>query len=148
MNCLLNSSSLPRKPTGQLSIHASPVHSASSLTAHELSRVVGFVPQDDVMLSELTVRENVLYSARTRLPRSWSAKEVVAFVDACLECLELDGIAHNVVGGIDAGNSKRGVSGGERKRTNIALEVVSAPVLLYLSGMYWQKLILYSWPCF
>ena len=41
----------------------------------KFKKVIGYVPQEDIMLRELTVRENILYSARIRLPR-WSSKEI------------------------------------------------------------------------
>jgi len=124
MNCLLSNRSLPSKPTGSLSTHVSATHDASALSPKELSCLLGFVPQDDVMIDDLTVRENLMYSARTRLPDCWTYAEVSSYVDACIECLDLDGVKHSIVGG----ESSRGVSGGEKKRVNIALEVVGAPV--------------------
>ncbi|KAJ3078440.1 hypothetical protein HK100_010728, partial [Physocladia obscura] len=39
-------------------------------------KIIGYVPQDDIMIPELTVRENLLYSARTRLPQSWTGQEI------------------------------------------------------------------------
>lgn len=41
----------------------------------QFKKVIGYVPQEDIMLRELTVRENISYSARIRLPR-WSKKDV------------------------------------------------------------------------
>ncbi|EGY20077.1 uncharacterized protein VDAG_02093 [Verticillium dahliae VdLs.17] len=48
----------------------------------QYKKIIGYVPQDDVVLPELTVRENILHSARIRLPRSWSDKDVSAHVDS------------------------------------------------------------------
>jgi ABC-type multidrug transport system ATPase subunit len=97
----------------------------------ELSRyrkIVGFVPQDDIMYRELTVRENILHSARIRLPRNWTEAEVQRHVDLVLEALDLVHVQHTLIGdGIT-----RGISGGQRKRVNIALEIASCPLTLCL----------------
>jgi ABC-type multidrug transport system ATPase subunit len=97
----------------------------------ELSRyrkIVGFVPQDDIMYRELTVRENILHSARIRLPKSWTETEVQRHVDLVLEALDLVHVQHTLIGdGIT-----RGISGGQRKRVNIALEIASCPLTLCL----------------
>ncbi|KAJ3068352.1 hypothetical protein HDU98_008456 [Podochytrium sp. JEL0797] len=64
------------------------VNEVSNTTLSSLKRAVGYVPQDDIMCRELTVREVVLYSARTRLPREWSCGRIESFVDAILEVLK------------------------------------------------------------
>lgn len=38
----------------------------------QYKKVIGYVPQEDVMLTELTVRENIAYSGHCRLPRTWT----------------------------------------------------------------------------
>lgn len=76
------------------------------------------------MIPELTVRENIHHSASIRLPSSWSRTEISRFTDAIIEALDLSHVADTVVG--DA--MKRGVSGGQKKRTNIGMELVAAPV--------------------
>ena len=81
--------------------------------------LIGYVPQEDIMLRELTVRENVLHSARIRLPRTWSQKDIGEYVDNVLEALNLTSVAHTLIGD----ESTRGVSGGQRKRVNIAMEL-------------------------
>jgi len=97
----------------------------------ELTRfrnVIGFVPQEDIMLRELTVEENVTHSALMRLPTGWSHEKKLARVDEVLESLEIDHIRDCVVGD----EKRRGISGGERKRVNIAMEMVTKPSLLCL----------------
>ena len=80
------------------------------------------------MLRELSVRDNIEYSARVRLPGSWTDDEVAAHVDATLAALSLAHVQHTVIGD----ERTRGVSGGQRKRVNIGMEVVACPVALYL----------------
>ena len=72
-------------------------------------KLVGYVPQEDIMLRELSVRDNVEYSARVRLPGGWSGAEVAAHVDATLAALSLGHVQHTVIGD----ERKRGVSGCE-----------------------------------
>ncbi|TPX47429.1 hypothetical protein SeMB42_g03315 [Synchytrium endobioticum] len=91
-------------------------------------KIVGFVPQEDIMLRELTVRENILHSARTRLPHTWATDEIEGYVDAILEALNLSHVAHTIIGD----ESTRGVSGGQRKRVNIGMELAAVPLAIFL----------------
>lgn len=92
-------------------------------------KICGFVPQDDVMYTELTVRENILHSARIRLPSSWSEKDVSSHVDNILLALNLSHVAHSIIGDVTSG---AGISGGQRKRVNVAMELAAAPLCLCL----------------
>ena len=89
---------------------------------------VGFVPQDDIVYPDLTVRENLLYSGRLQLPAGTSEEEIAELADATMASLGLSRIANSLVG--DA--SRRGVSGGEKKRVNIGLELMKRPKILFL----------------
>ncbi|KAF7854202.1 hypothetical protein EAF04_010499 [Stromatinia cepivora] len=94
----------------------------------EFKKIIGYVPQDDVVLSELTVRENILHSARIRLPRSWAEKEIERHVDDLLSCLGLSHIQNSLVGD----TAKPVISGGQRKRVSIGIELAAAPLALVL----------------
>lgn len=91
-------------------------------------KIIGYVPQDDIVLPELTVRENILHSAKIRLPSNWRGKEVHDHVDALIECLELSHVKHSLVGS----TAKPVISGGQRKRTSIAMELAACPMALFL----------------
>lgn len=91
-------------------------------------KLIGYVPQDDIVLPELTVRENILHAARIRLPRTWSAAEIEAHVDCVVDCLELAHVAHSRVGSI----GKPVISGGQRKRVSIGMELAAAPMAIFL----------------
>jgi ABC-type multidrug transport system ATPase subunit len=93
----------------------------------EYKRIIGYVPQDDIVLPELTVRENILHSARCRLPSSWSDTEIQAHVDLVISCLSLTHVQHSLVG--DA--VRPVLSGGQRKRVNIGVELAAAPMCLF-----------------
>lgn len=97
-------------------------------TIGKYPRLVGFVPQDDIMHDDLTVYENLLYSARLRLPPSVSTSQQRAIVEDVLEILDLNRIRDSVVGSPE----KRGISGGQKKRVNIGMELVAYPRVLFL----------------
>jgi ABC-type multidrug transport system ATPase subunit/pSer/pThr/pTyr-binding forkhead associated (FHA) protein len=89
---------------------------------------IGYVPQDDIVHPELTVFEAVKYSARFRLPPDYSDEEIDRRVDETLRDLGLEGLRNLQIGKPE----KKVLSGGQRKRVNIALELVTDPVILFL----------------
>lgn len=96
---------------------------------YRYQKIIGYVPQEDTMIRECTVRENILFSARMRLPRTgWTDADVQRHVDAVIEVLGLSGCADTLIGDV----TTRGVSGGQRKRTNIGIEMAVAPAAIFL----------------
>ncbi len=89
---------------------------------------IGYVPQDDLVHPELTVFEAVRYSAKFRLPPDYSNDEIDQRVEQTLKDLGLDGVKNLMIGKPE----KKVLSGGQRKRVNIALELVTDPVILFL----------------
>ena len=90
--------------------------------------MIGYVPQDDIVLPELTVRENILHSARIRLGCHWSDKEIQKHVDILITCLQLSHVQDSQVGD----TAKPIISGGQRKRVSIGIELASSPLALFL----------------
>ncbi|KAI5096101.1 broad substrate specificity ATP-binding cassette transporter ABCG2 [Silurus meridionalis] len=88
----------------------------------------GYVVQDDVVMGTLTVRENLRFSAALRLPTSISQKEKEEKVQRLIDELGLTKVADSRVGT----QLIRGISGGERKRTNIGMELIIDPSVLFL----------------
>ncbi|KFO92416.1 ATP-binding cassette sub-family G member 2, partial [Buceros rhinoceros silvestris] len=88
----------------------------------------GYVVQDDVVMGTLTVRENLKFSAALRLPKSVKEWEKNERVDRIIKELGLSKVADTKVGT----QFTRGVSGGERKRTNIGMELIMDPAILFL----------------
>lgn len=93
-------------------------------------RLVGVVWQDDLLLSNLTVEENIYFAARLKSPESISEEEVRRVVAETMQELGLIHIRNSLVG--SALSAMRGVSGGERKRVSVASELVLRPSLLLL----------------
>ncbi|HEV8549146.1 MAG TPA: FHA domain-containing protein, partial [Polyangiaceae bacterium] len=89
---------------------------------------IGYVPQDDIVHPELTVWEAVRYSAKFRLPPDYSEDEIGRRVDTTLAQLGLENVAHLQIGRPE----KKILSGGQRKRVNIAMELVTDPVIMFL----------------
>jgi ABC-type multidrug transport system ATPase subunit len=89
---------------------------------------VGFVPQDDIVHDDLTVLENLQYSSKLRLPSSLTNKTRNAIVKDVVKLLQVDHIKDSIVGSVE----KRGISGGQRKRVNIGLELCADPIVLFL----------------
>ena len=109
--------------TGEVSLNG-----VAGDTIGKFPSLVGFVPQDDIMHDDLTVYENIMYSARLRLPPSmdWAQKDAV--IEDVLSLIGLDKIRDQRVGSPE----KRGISGGQKKRVNIGIELVAYPRVLFL----------------
>ncbi|KAI8908049.1 hypothetical protein EDD86DRAFT_239760 [Gorgonomyces haynaldii] len=94
----------------------------------KFKQLIGYVPQEDIMLRELTVRENMLHACRIRAPSHWTDAEIQAYIDALLRALKLDKVAHSLIGD----EVVRGISGGQRKRVNIGMELAGLPIAIFL----------------
>jgi len=77
--------------------------------------------QDDALMATATPREAIMFSANMRMPPSTSKDKLVALVDKLLEDLGLTVCADVIIGGALI----KGISGGQRKRTSVGVEVVS-----------------------
>ncbi|KAI6694355.1 hypothetical protein NL676_022065 [Syzygium grande] len=87
-----------------------------------------YVTQDDDLIGTLTVRETISYSARLRLPDHMPWSEKCALVESTIIEMGLQDCADTVIGNWHL----RGISGGERRRVSIALEILMRPRLLFL----------------
>eukprot|EP01114_Cavostelium_apophysatum_P012545 TRINITY_DN2833_c0_g1_i4.p1 TRINITY_DN2833_c0_g1~~TRINITY_DN2833_c0_g1_i4.p1 ORF type:complete len:1333 (-),score=277.19 TRINITY_DN2833_c0_g1_i4:35-4033(-) len=88
----------------------------------------GYVTQDDVLLAHLTVRETLTFAAMLKLPSVLSKQEKLAQVDSVIAELGLNHCANTQIGG----EFIRGVSGGERRRVSIGIQLLTNPSLLFL----------------
>ncbi|CAM4984542.1 unnamed protein product [Rotaria socialis] len=89
---------------------------------------VGYVVQENVFSETLTVRENLFFSANLRLPKTLSKREKIDRVLCVIADLGLESCANTRMGTAFL----RGVSGGEKKRTCIGMELVLSPKILFL----------------
>lgn len=87
-----------------------------------------YVTQDDTLIGTLTVRETIAYSARLRLPDKMPWSEKQALVESTIIEMGLQDCADTVIGNWHL----RGISGGEKRRVSIALEILMRPRLLFL----------------
>ncbi len=88
----------------------------------------GFVPQDDILHSELTVKAALSYTAKLRLPKDCSKQEIDDRVNNIVARLGLSGTEQTLIGH----PGERGISGGQRKRVSIASELITEPPVLML----------------
>lgn len=87
------------------------------------SSQMGYVPQDDIIHRELTVERALYYAAKLRLPEDFTEKQIKERIDEVLEDVEM--------------KHRRGLlvnklSGGQRKRVSIALELLAKPSIFFL----------------
>ncbi|KAF5745509.1 putative ATP-binding cassette transporter [Tripterygium wilfordii] len=87
-----------------------------------------YVTQDDNLIGTLTIREMISYSARLRLPDKMSWSEKQALVESTIIEMGLQDCEDTVIGNWHL----RGMSGGEKRRVSIALEILIRPRLLFL----------------
>ncbi|MGW5848818.1 FHA domain-containing protein [Streptomyces sp. NPDC055254] len=89
----------------------------------ELRQRIGLVPQDDILHKELTVRTALKYAAKLRFPGDTADSERAARIDEVLRELKLD---------IHKDKKITALSGGQRKRVSVALELLTKPSLIFL----------------
>lgn len=97
------------------------------LNTNESKRLIGFVPQDDLLIEELTVYQNLWYTARLCFA-FLNNQQIEERVNTLLDELDLIKIKDLEVGS----PIRKTISGGQRKRLNIALELIREPAILYL----------------
>ncbi len=89
----------------------------------ELRQRIGLVPQDDILHKELTVKKALKYAAKLRFPADTTGAERNARIDEVLRELKLD---------IHKDKKVTSLSGGQRKRVSVALELLTKPSLIFL----------------
>lgn len=96
--------------------------------AIEIRQQIAFVAQDDSLMISATPRESIRFSARLRLSKDTSEDELDALTTSMLHELGLEKCADTLVGGA----LLKGISGGERKRTSVGVELVTKPNMVFL----------------
>jgi len=93
-----------------------------------MKRSIGFVSQDDILYGSLTVFETLYYAAMLQLPRTMRTEDKIARAEIVMETLGLSGCRDTIIGDV----FMRGVSGGERKRVSIGVELLTNPSVILL----------------
>ncbi|XP_047068481.1 ABC transporter G family member 1-like [Lolium rigidum] len=87
-----------------------------------------YVTQESVLMTTLTVAEAVRYSAQLQLPDSMSPSEKRSRADDAIKQMGLAAVADTRIGG----RVSKGISGGQRKRVSICIELLASPSLIFL----------------
>ena len=95
--------------------------------AKEFRKLTGYVMQSDALFPLMTVRETLRYAAYLRVPNKTTA-ERNAIADETLSLLRLDECAETIVGDGD----NRGISGGQKRRVSVAIDIVHRPAVIFL----------------
>ena len=98
---------------------------------NDLKAMSGYLMQDDLLFAELTVYETLYYAAELRMHNTTkTSKERAQRIEEVLGLLEIPHTRNTIIG-----NSRRkGISGGERKRVSVAIEMLNRPELLFMDG--------------
>ncbi len=112
-----------RPNSGQITINGYDNYRAR----FKLQGMIGYVPQDDLLIEELTIYQNLYYNARLCFA-DYTDDQIIESVEKIMSDLELSDISHLQVG--DPLNKY--ISGGQRKRLNIGLELMREPYILIL----------------
>ena len=88
-----------------------------------LKSSIGYVPQEDIVYDNLRLEDMLLYAAKLRMQPDTTAQERQARVDEVIDLLELNHVRQNYIGRL---------SGGQKKRASIAVELLADPRLLFL----------------
>lgn len=118
---VLNGSERPS--SGRVIINGIDIHKESE----KLEGAIGFIPQDDLLIEDLTVFENLYYSARLCFGH-YSKEKISELVERVLQSLGLQEIRNLKVGS----PMQKTISGGQRKRLNIGLELLREPTILFV----------------
>ena len=94
----------------------------------KVRQMIAFVAQDDSLQVTSTPREAIYFSAKLRLPRSTTEHQLDSLTHRMLHELNLKDCADTIVGG----ELIKGISGGQRKRTSVGVELVTKPALVFL----------------
>ena len=93
-----------------------------------IKKKIGYVPQDDIIHKELSVYKTLYYAAKLRLPDDTTDEEINRRIDKVIGNLNLDQDKNKDIRNIPVGD----LSGGQRKRISIAVELLTEPTILFL----------------
>eukprot|EP01006_Ploeotia_vitrea_P057305 TRINITY_DN68164_c8_g6_i1.p1 TRINITY_DN68164_c8_g6~~TRINITY_DN68164_c8_g6_i1.p1 ORF type:complete len:630 (+),score=-19.30 TRINITY_DN68164_c8_g6_i1:51-1940(+) len=108
--------------TGNVYVGGAPINPVT------FRKNIAYVMQDDALMATQTPEEVLRFSASLRLPDTTPKKEIDTLVSKTIDDLGLSGCKDVMIGGALI----KGISGGQRKRTSIGIEIITDPVLLFL----------------
>ena len=108
---------------GTVTINGKDIYAQSE----ELEGVIGFIPQDDLLIEELTVYQNLFYNSKLCFG-NYSDEQINELVDTVLKSIGLYETRDLKVGS----PLEKTISGGQRKRLNIALELIREPSVMFV----------------
>jgi len=88
-----------------------------------LKNIIGYVPQQDIVFDNLTVIDMLGYAAKLRLPKDFTEDEYVQIINRAIDTVELTAHKEKLI---------KNLSGGQKKRASIAVELLSDPNLFFL----------------
>jgi len=116
------------RKSGAGKIEGEILFGGSVMPSSGLKHLVGYVEQFDTLIGELTVEQMLMYTAELKLPRKMKTSEKKQRVHDVIEMLQLSKCRKTVIGNI----LRRGISGGQAKRVNIGLSLITRPAVLCL----------------
>ena len=114
--------------SGGIKVGGSIFANGKEINPVDFRKKIAYVMQEDALFATQTVREALNFSAALRLPSSVSLDERKKRVDEILRSLRLEKCQDTYIGNVMI----KGVSGGEKKRTAIGVELISNPTVLFL----------------
>ncbi|CAK7895408.1 hypothetical protein CAAN1_10S00738 [[Candida] anglica] len=103
-------------------------NASQNITRSELAHISAYVTQHDTaLIANLTVRETLYYQARLRLPVS-EHPGIPTIIGSLIRKMGLGDCAETLIGN----ESRKGISGGEKRRVSIAIQLLSRPKILFL----------------
>ncbi len=113
---------ITNKISGNIMVDGKPINPV------DYRKNIAYVMQDDALMATSTPREALQFSAALRLPKGTSLKFINELVETTLSELGLSECADVLIGGALI----KGISGGQRKRTSVGVEIITKPSLLFL----------------